>query len=109
MTILDQLDETLAQRKQAHADDSYVASLYAQGTNKILEKIAEEATEVLLAAKDLDDSEARRRHLIGEVADLWFHTLILLSHEQLSSRAVLDELTARFGVSGHEEKATRGR
>jgi phosphoribosyl-ATP pyrophosphohydrolase len=107
MTILDDLSEVLEQRKAADPDSSYVASLYAQGTNKILEKIGEEATEVIIAAKDLRAGQAARDALIGEVADLWFHSLVLLSHENILVDDVLHELARRFGVSGHAEKASR--
>lgn len=105
--VLERLDELLRQRRSAGADSSYVASLYQQGLNRILEKIGEEATEVILAAKD---SELHREHdaLVGEVADLWFHCLVMLSHLECSSADVLACLEARFGISGHEEKARRG-
>lgn len=107
MTILSDLADVLEQRKGEDPDSSYVASLYAQGTNKILEKIGEEATEVIIAAKDLPGSEAARDALIGEVADLWFHSMVLLSHEGMRVDDVLHELAGRFGVSGHAEKASR--
>ncbi len=112
--ILDSLTQILKQRKGADPQTSYVASLYAQGTNKILEKVGEEATEMIIAAKDLDT----RRHngktdvdpameLKKEAADLWFHTMVLLTHLELSHQDILDELGRRFGVGGHEEKANR--
>ena len=107
--ILQQLDQVLEARKQESTDDSYVASLYAKGTEKILKKVAEESAEVLMAAKDLDHhtSPENQEHLIYEVADLWFHTMVLLAHKNISSQAVTEELQRRFGLSGHVEKANR--
>ena len=100
--ILRQLDAVLAARKQADPDSSYVASLYAKGLDKILKKVGEEAVETVMAAKDGD-----RDHLIYEVADLWFHTMVLLAAQDFSSQDVLDELARRFGLSGLAEKASR--
>ena len=94
------------QRRDAAPDSSYVASLYAGGLNRILEKIGEEATETVLAAKDATDA-GRDDALIHEVADLWFHTLVMLVHLNQQPRWVLDELSRRFGVSGIEEKNSR--
>ncbi len=106
-TILEELAGVLEQRKQDDAETSYVASLYGQGTNKILEKIGEEATEVIIAAKDCGAGPEAREALIREVADLWFHSMVLLAHENLHVNDVLAELARRFGVSGHTEKASR--
>ena len=100
--ILQQLAEILEQRKTAEADSSYVASLYHKGLDAILKKIGEEATETVMAAKDGD-----KEKLVYEVADLWFHTLVLLAREDLKPDDVLQELASRFGVSGHDEKASR--
>jgi len=100
--ILQRLTETLEARKGAAADSSYVAKLYAKGDDAILKKVIEEAGEVLLAAKDGDNA-----HLVYEVADLWFHTLVLLAHKGLSSDDILNELARREGVSGITEKANR--
>ena len=100
--ILQRLTETLEARKGAAADSSYVAKLYAKGDDAILKKVIEEAGEVLLATKDGD-----RAHLVYEVADLWFHTLVLLAHKGLSSDDILNELARREGVSGITEKANR--
>ena len=108
--ILEQLAETLEQRKKASPDSSYVSSLHHKGLNKILEKVGEEATETLLAAKDLGvdrESEALKKALVGETADLWFHTLVMLSHLGLSHDEVLEELRKRFTLSGLAEKASR--
>jgi len=104
--VLTQLAATLAARKSADPESSYVASLHHRGLNKILEKVGEEATEVILAAKEAE-SGADRTAVIGEVADLWFHTMVMLSHLGLDSQAVLACLQDRFGVSGLEEKAAR--
>ena len=105
---LERLAAVLAERRDADPQSSYVAQLHHRGLNKILEKVGEEATETLLAAKDVKaDDEQSRQALIGEVADLWFHSLVMLSHLEVDHRAVLDELARRFGVSGLDEKAAR--
>ncbi len=100
--ILAQLTEILEQRKGAAPDSSYVASLYNKGLDAILKKVGEEATETVMAAKDGDAEK-----LVYEVADLWFHTLVLLADQNLSADDVLKELARRFGVSGIDEKAAR--
>jgi phosphoribosyl-ATP pyrophosphohydrolase len=100
--ILQRLSETLEARKGAAADSSYVARLYSKGDDAILKKVIEEAGEVLLAAKDGDSA-----HLIYEVADLWFHCMVLLAHKGLTPDDVLQELARREGVSGITEKANR--
>lgn len=100
--ILDNLGEILEQRKHADPDSSYVASLYAKGMEKILKKIGEEATEVVMAAKDND-----KEQIIHETADLWFHTLVMLAQAGLGPQDILRELDRRFGTSGHDEKAAR--
>jgi phosphoribosyl-ATP pyrophosphohydrolase len=102
--ILTQLTDILEQRKGAAADSSYVASLYDKGLDAILKKVGEEATETVMAAKDADADK-----LVYEVADLWFHTMVLLADQGLSADDVLNELARRFGVSGHDEKAARGK
>lgn len=99
---LQQLAEVLEQRKGADPDSSYVAQLYSKGLDKILKKVGEEATEVVMAAKDGD-----KANVVYEVADLWFHTLVLLAQQDLKPDDVLDELARRFGLSGLEEKASR--
>ena len=106
-SVLAALQDTLEQRKSAEPDGSYVASLYAKGLNKILEKIGEEATEVILAAKDYDETPESRSALIGEIADLWFHSLVAMTHLGLSHAEVEAELARRFGISGLAEKAAR--
>jgi len=100
---LNDLASVLEQRKQADPDSSYVAKLHHEGLNAILKKVAEESFEVLMAARDGD-----RKHLVYETADLWFHTLVLLSHQGLGPDDVLEELARRFGTSGLEERARRG-
>ncbi len=105
--VLAALQETLEARKSAAADSSYVASLYAKGLNKILEKVGEEATEVILAAKDFDGSDQARKELLGEVADLWFHSMVMLAQLGLNESEVTAVLAERFGISGLEEKASR--
>jgi phosphoribosyl-ATP pyrophosphohydrolase len=104
--IIDALVTVLKARRGADPEQSYVASLYARGLNRILEKVGEEATEVVLAAKDAAPGQ-RDEALIGEVADLWFHSLVLLVHLDQDPRRVLETLASRFGTSGHEEKASR--
>ena len=106
--ILAALDAVLEQRKQAAPDSSYVAGLYHKGLNKILEKVGEEATEMLLAAKDAEHS-GQFDDLIYETADLWFHTLVALHQMGLSSDDLLKELARRFDLSGLVEKANRNK
>lgn len=102
------LDKVLTERKQAEPDSSYVASLYHKGLNKILEKVGEEATETLLAAKDAEHSK-QYDDVIYETADLWFHSLVMLHQLNLSSADVLEELERRFDLSGLVEKANRNK
>jgi phosphoribosyl-ATP pyrophosphohydrolase len=102
--ILARLAQTIASRRDADAGTSYVASLFAKGDDAILKKIGEEATETVMAAKDGDPAR-----IVAEVADLWFHCLVLLARHGLSPNDVLAELARREGVSGHAEKAARER
>ncbi len=97
-----QLAAVLEQRKTQTADTSYVASLYSKGLDTILKKIGEEATEVVIAAKDGDAQQ-----IIYETADLWFHCMVLLAQQGLHPNDVLSELQRRFGLSGLDEKAQR--
>ncbi|MDX8381847.1 MAG: phosphoribosyl-ATP diphosphatase [Ghiorsea sp.] len=99
--ILTKLAAILEARKDESADKSYVASLYAK-PDKMLQKIGEEATETIIAAKNED-----KEQIIYETADLWFHTMVMLAQKDLSPDDVLNELARRFGVSGHVEKASR--
>ncbi len=101
--ILRQLAEILEQRKGADPASSYVAGLYERGLDAILKKVGEEATETILAAKG-----GNSREIVLETADLWFHTLIMLAQRGLGPEQVLQELERRFGLSGLEEKASRG-
>lgn len=103
--ILQQLEQVLIERKAASPDSSYVSSLYTKGLNKILEKVGEESTEMILAAKDATAEQTQE--LVSETADLWFHTLIMLAHQNVPVKDVTDELARRFGLSGLEEKANR--
>ena len=100
--VISELFEVIESRKGQDPDLSYFASLHAEGLNKILEKVGEEAVETVLAAKDGD-----RQELIKEVADLWFHTLVMLSHAGIDPEEVQAELANRFGTSGLVEKANR--
>jgi len=102
--LLARLGATVAARRGADPDRSYVARLFARGEDAILKKIGEEATETVMAAKDGD-----RARIVGECADLWFHTLVLLAHYNLTPADVLAELARREGLSGLEEKARRPR
>ncbi len=105
--VLTQLAAILQQRKaDADPESSYVASLHHSGLNKILEKVGEESTETIIAAKDAQ-RDGDNSKVIYETADLWFHTLVMLSELGESSDAVLEELARRFDISGLEEKASR--
>ena len=103
---LSQVAEVLESRKSAAADSSYVAKLYHKGLDQILKKVGEEATEVVMAAKDAS-VDGKTDKVIYEVADLWFHTMILLAQQGLHPDDVLKELERRFGTSGLVEKANR--
>jgi phosphoribosyl-ATP pyrophosphohydrolase len=105
--ILDELSDTLAARKQiADPSSSYVAKLHHDGLDKILKKIGEEAAETIIAAKDAKLS-GDNSAVIYEMADLWFHSMVLLSHLNTDHTAVLAELARRFDLSGLAEKAAR--
>jgi phosphoribosyl-ATP pyrophosphohydrolase len=100
--ILNQLAAVLEERKSQDPQKSYVAGLYAKGLDHILKKIGEEATETVIAAKDGDPGK-----IVYEMADLWFHCMVLLAQQGLGPQAVTAELQRRFGLSGLEEKASR--
>ena len=110
---LQRLANIIESRKTANGGDpetSYVARLLHKGPDAFLKKIGEEATETVMAAKDLDYGGASaelKAKLVGEVADLWFHSLIALAHYGLSPLEVIAELERREGTSGIEEKALR--
>ena len=99
---LSQIHQTLVSRLGADPSSSYVASLYSKGLDAILKKVGEEATETVMAAKDGDAEK-----IVYEIADLWFHTMVLLAQQGLEPQQVIDELARRIGVSGIEEKASR--
>jgi phosphoribosyl-ATP pyrophosphohydrolase len=101
-SILNRLAQTIESRKGADPSSSYVAQLLLKGNDAILKKLAEEAAETLLAAKDGD-----KLHLVQETADLWFHSLVMLSFHGLGPDDVLAELRRREGISGIDEKASR--
>ena len=103
-TILKKLTEILEARKKDDPSKSYTASLYRDGLEAILKKVNEEAFETIIAARQGDNKE-----LIHEVADLWFHTLVLMAHKNLSAEDILNELCRREGTSGIEEKESRPR
>lgn len=102
--VLSQIQNVLQERQSASPETSYTAQLFHQGEDKILKKVIEEAGEVLMASKD-----GSGEHLVYEIADLWFHNLILLTHHGLRVEAVLAELARRQGLSGLVEKANRGK
>ena len=102
--ILQHLSKIISERKHANSEHSYVASLFHAGEDKILRKLTEECTEVLLASKENSAGE-----VVKEMADLWFHSLVLLGYHGLSADDVLDELRHREGLSGITEKAMRNK
>ena len=106
--IITRLAAVLEDRKSADSDRSYVASLYKAGLNEILEKVGEEAVETIIAAKDAL-AGAGGTEVIKETADLWFHTLVMLSYLDLPPAELFAELERRFGTSGIEEKAARAK
>ncbi len=106
---LNRLADVIESRKLANGGDpekSYVSRLFAKGDDAILKKIGEEATETVMAAKDVR-AGAEAAKLLYECADLWFHSMIMLAQFDLKPQAVLDELARREGISGIEEKANR--
>lgn len=112
MSNLERLSAVIESRKPKAGGDpekSYVARLFSKGPDAFLKKIGEEATEVVMAAKDLErhSDEAHQKAFIGEMADLWFHGMVALAHFDLSFEDVVQELARREGLSGLEEKALR--
>ena len=101
--VLARVAATIAVRRGADPASSYVASLFAKGDDAILKKIGEEATETVMAGKD-----GVPGRIVSEVADLWFHCLLLLARHGRTPADVLAELARREGTSGHVEKAARG-
>ncbi len=106
MSVIEELTRVLEARRGADPKTSYVAGLYASGLNRILEKLGEEATETLIAAKDAE-RDGSTDALVRETADLWFHSMVMLIHLDIPPKAVLEELERRFGLSGLDEKAAR--
>jgi phosphoribosyl-ATP pyrophosphohydrolase len=102
MHPLEKLADVLESRKSASPETSYVAALFEQGLGAILDKVEEESTETVEAALSGDNDR-----LIRETADLWFHSLVMLSYRGLGPQHVIQELSRRFGVSGLAEKASR--
>ena len=103
---LQHLTQVLIERKAADPGSSYVAQLHHKGLNKILQKLGEECTETIIAAKDAEQT-GDKQAVIYETADLWFHSLVMLSHLNLSADDILAELARRFNVSGIDEKNSR--
>jgi phosphoribosyl-ATP pyrophosphohydrolase len=100
--ILKSIADTLEARREASPQTSYVASLFHKGEDAILKKVAEESAEVLMASKD-----GNQLHIVREIADLWFHSMVLLAWHGLRPEDVLMELHRREGISGLDEKAAR--
>jgi len=93
--ILDDLESVIRSRKNNPSEDSYVSSLFAKGKDEILKKIGEEAIEVIIASKAAD-----RQQIVHELADLWFHCMVLMAEDGLSHSDILKELENRFGKKG---------
>ena len=100
--VLKRLSDTLLSRRNADPETSYTAQLLSKGPDAILKKIGEETAELIMAGK-----EGNRLHVVWEVTDVWFHTMVLLAHYGLSVDDVLQELRRREGISGVDEKKAR--
>jgi phosphoribosyl-ATP pyrophosphohydrolase len=109
LDVLARLAEVIESRKGGDPDKSYVAKLFHKGTDAVLKKVGEEACETIMAAKDLAaaPSPAHRQALVGELADLWFHSMVVMAHLGLQPQDVVAELARREGLSGLEEFAQR--
>jgi len=109
LDVLARLAEVIESRKGGDPDKSYVARLFHKGTDAILKKVGEEATEAVIAAKDLAaaDTPEHRKAMIGEFADLWFHAMVAMAHLGLKPQDVVAELARREGLSGLVELASR--
>ena len=103
--IILEIAAILEKRKGSSADSSYTKSLFDKGLKEILSKVLEESEELIEAA--VSQEENKKKKLIHETADLWFHTMVLLSYEGIDTEEVLNELEKRFGTSGLDEKASR--
>ena len=101
--VLERLADTLMTRRHADPSSSYTAQLFAKAPDAILKKIGEETAELIMAGK-----EGNRLHVVWEVTDVWFHTMVLLAHYGLSVEDVFQELRRREGISGIDEKKSRG-
>lgn len=102
LEVIHRIQDTIESRKGATPDSSYVASLFAKGTDQICKKVVEEAAETIMAAKDAD-----RLHLVRETCDLWFHSMVLLAHFGIGVDDIMMEFRRREGISGIDEKANR--
>ena len=102
--VLKEISDVIEVRKQAAPESSYVSQLLHKGEDAILKKVIEEAGEVLMASKD-----GNKLHLIKEVADVWFHSMVLLGYQGLRAEDVFMELQRRQNISGIDEKASRGK
>mgnify|MGYP000985283256 FL=1 len=109
LDVLTRLAEVIESRKGGDPDKSYVARLFHKGTDTVLKKVGEEAVEAVMAGKDhaQQATTASRQALVGEMADLWFHSMVAMAHLGLSPRDVVNELARREGLSGLEEFASR--
>jgi phosphoribosyl-ATP pyrophosphohydrolase len=109
LDVLTRLAAVIESRKGGDPDKSYVAKLFHKGTDTVLKKVGEEATEVVMAGKDMATipSDAHRKVLVGELADLWFHSMVAMAHLGLSPSEVVAELARREGLSGLVEFAMR--
>lgn len=111
--MIDRLYQVICERRDTLQSDSYVASLITRGPDAILKKIGEEATEVIIAGKNLTNDQGSKANptattaLIHEIADLTFHTLVLMAEQKIPPEAVTAELESRFGTSGLTEKLNR--
>lgn len=102
LEVLNRLQTLIQTRKKSSAEESYTSGLFQKGQDHILKKLGEESYEVVMASKDND-----REHIIRELADLWFHSLVVMAYHNVSIGDVAIELERREGVSGLEEKASR--
>ncbi len=102
LEIFNRLQDLIAARKLATSEASYTRSLFEKGHDHLLKKFGEEAIEVVMASKDNNS-----QHLVRELADLWFHSLVLMGYHNITMEDIASELERREGVSGLEEKASR--
>lgn len=105
--VLAELQALLRARKTANPDESYVALMHSRGLDAIMRKLGEETLETILAGRDLQSDPATRPHLVHEAADLLFHLMLLLAHQEVDLEEVIEELATRRHQSGLDEKAAR--